>query len=105
MSDGKWSSFGQLLLEGGKNTAVASENVAEADCYKPRVLMLQSKQYQFRNSFGDAHDVSRPHGLVGRKHYKIFDFELAGDQGHVISTENVIYDSLKTVQFHHRYML
>src|SRR5690349_8063559 len=92
------------MLKNGQHTAGASQNVTESHCHKPRVLALQPKQYEFCNPFCDTHNVGGPDCLVRGKHYEVLNFELAGDQGNVVSSEDVINDCLKAVQFHHRYM-
>ncbi|MCY1524827.1 hypothetical protein D9M68_597810 [compost metagenome] len=70
-----------------------------------RSLSAQCLQHHFRQPLGAAHDIGRPHRLVGRDQHEIrhtrLDRRLRGIQG----AQQIVQHPLGDVVLHHRHML
>ena len=64
VGDGDRVARGDLLLEDRQDAPPASEDVAEADRNKPRLMMLETKDEELCHTLGHTHYVGRVDGLV-----------------------------------------
>ena len=106
MGDGDRAAATDLLLERGHNAAVACQHVPEAHDHELRRRLVRHGLHEpFCEQLGAPHDAGRVDRLVGRNRDELLDAESIGQHRHLPRAEDVVFDRLRGIPFHHRHVL